>query len=88
MTQPQDLSRLFLPPTVGVGLPAWMQGTCTTWDPSTNQSVVNVGGVAVYTNAPILSSAVAGMSTGAVLIAFADGGPIILGRLTIPTQTS
>ena len=82
---PQDLTRLFLPPNSGVGLPAWMQGTCTAWDPTTAQSVVNVNGVAVYTNAPILTAAVAGMGTGTVLIAFADGGPIILGRLTIPT---
>ena len=88
MTQPQDLTRLFLPPNVGVGLPAWMQGVCTTWDPATANSVVNVNGVAIYTNAPILSSAVAGMGTGPVLIAFADGGPIILGRLTIPTPLS
>jgi len=83
----QDLTRLFLPPQVGVGLPAWQQATCTTWDPTTNQSVVNVGGVAVYTNAPILASAVATMTTGPVLIAFADGGPIILGRLVVPTST-
>lgn len=81
----QELDRLFLPPTVGVGLPGWMQGVCTTWDAGTARSVVNVGGVAVYTNAPILASAVATMATGPVLIAFADGGPIILGRLTIPT---
>jgi hypothetical protein len=55
--------------------------------PGTSQSVVNVGGVAVYTNAPILASALATMTTGPVLIAFADGGPIILGRLVIPTPT-
>ena len=83
----QDLTRLFLPPNHGVGLPGWMQGICTTWDPSTSQSVVNVGGVAIYTNAPILASALATMATGPVLIAFADGGPIILGRLVIPTST-
>ena len=85
MTQPQDLTRLFLPPNHGVGLPAWMQGTCTAWDPSTFNSVVVVGGVAVYTNAPIIKAAVATMTTGPVLVAFADGGPIILGALTIPT---
>lgn len=84
----QDLTRLFLPPNHGVGLPGWMQGTCTTWDPTTSQSVVNVGGVAVYTNAPILAAAVATMTTGPVLIAFADGGPIILGRLVVPTSTA
>jgi hypothetical protein len=49
--------------------------------------VVNVGGVAVYTNAPILAAALATMTTGPVLIAFADGGPIILGRLVVPTST-
>lgn len=81
----QDLTRLFLPPNHGVGLPGWMQGTCTAWDPGTFNSVVVVGGVAVYTNAPIISAAVATMTTGPVLVAFADGGPIILGRLTIPT---
>jgi len=85
---PQELTRLFLPPNHGVGLPGWMQGTCTTWDPTTSQSVVNVGGVAVYTNAPILKAAVATMTTGPVLIAFADGGPIILGALVVPTSTS
>jgi hypothetical protein len=83
----QDLTRLFLPPNFGVGLPAWQQATCTAWDPTTSQSVVNVGGVAVYTNAPILAAALATMTTGPVLIAFADGGPIILGRLVIPTST-
>jgi hypothetical protein len=83
----QELTRLFLPPNSGVGLPGWMQGVCTTWDPSTSQSVVNVNGVAIYTNAPILAAAVATMTTGPVLLAFADGGPIILGRLVIPTST-
>ncbi len=88
MTQPHDLSRLFLPPNVGVGLPGWMQGICTTWDPTSANSVVNVNGVAVYTNAPILAPAVATMTTGRVLLAFADGGPIILGGLIIPTPLS
>jgi hypothetical protein len=81
----QDLTRLFLPPNHGVGLPGWMQGTCTAWDPTSSNSVVIVGGVAVYTNAPILKSALATMTTGPVLVAFADGGPIILGALTLPT---
>ena len=45
-----------------------------------------------WTNAPfalgILAAAVATMTTGPVLIAFADGGPIILGRLVVPTPLS
>jgi hypothetical protein len=60
-------------------------GTCTAWDPTSSNSVVIVGGVAVYTNAPILKAALATMTTGPVLVAFADGGPIILGALTLPT---
>lgn len=79
-----DLTRLFLPPNVGVGLPLLMQGFCTAWDPVTTHSTVVVGGVASYTNAAILSSALATMNTGAVLVIFSDGAPIILGALTIP----
>lgn len=79
-----DLTRLFQPPNVGVGLPLLMQGICTVWDATTNHSTVVVGGVATYTNAPILNSALATMSVGTVLVIFADGGPIILGRLTVP----
>lgn len=80
----QDLTRLFLPPNTGVGLPLLMQGVCTVWDATTSHSTVVVGGVATYTNAPILNSALATMGTGAVLVIFSDGGPIILGRLTVP----
>lgn len=79
-----ELSRLFLPPNTGVGLPLLMQGTCTVWDAVTNHATVVVGGVATYTNPPILNSALATMSTGIVLVIFSDGGPIILGRLTVP----
>jgi len=79
-----ELSRLFQPPTVGVGLPLLMQGTCTAWDPATSRSTVVVGGVATYTNAPILNGALATMGVGAVLVIFSTAGPIILGRLTIP----
>lgn len=79
-----ELSRLFLPPTTGVGLPLLMQGTCTAWDAATGRSTVVVGGVASYTNAPVLNSALATMSTGPVLVIFSTAGPIILGRLTLP----
>ena len=79
-----ELKRLFLPPTTGVGLPLLMHGNCTAWDPATGRSTVVVGGVATYTNAPIRSSALAKMSTGAVLVIFSTGGPIILGALTVP----
>jgi hypothetical protein len=79
-----DLTRLFQPPNVGVGLPLLMQGICTVWNAVNNNSTVVVGGVATYTNAPILNSALATMGTGAVLVIFSDGGPIILGRLTVP----
>lgn len=80
----QDLTRLFQPPNVGVGLPLLMQGICTVWDATTSHSTVVVGGVATYTNSPILNGALATMSVGTVLVIFADGGPIILGRLTVP----
>lgn len=79
-----DLTRLFQPPNVGVGLPLLMQGTCTAWDALTAHSTVVVGGVATYTNAPILNGALATMGTGAVLVIFSTGGPIILGRMTVP----
>ena len=79
-----ELTRLFLPPNYGVGLPLLMNGFCTAWDPATNNSTVIVGGVATYTNAPILNSALATMGTGDVLVIFSAGGPIILGRMTVP----
>ena len=37
-----------------------------------------------YANAPILNSALATMGTGDVLLIFSAGGPIILGRMTVP----
>jgi hypothetical protein len=79
-----ELTRLFLPPNTGVGLPLLMQGVCTAWDPVTSRSTVVVGGVATYTNAPILNSAAATMTPGPVLVIFSAGGPIILGGLTVP----
>ena len=79
-----ELTRLFLPPNTGVGLPLLMQGICTAWDGVTSHSTVVVGGVATYSNAPILNGALATMGTGAVLVIFSDGGPIILGRMTVP----
>lgn len=79
-----DLTRLFLPPNSGVGFPLLMQGNCTAWDAATSHSTVVIGGVASYTNLPILNSALATMSAGAVLVILSAGGPIILGRLTVP----
>ena len=78
-----DLARLFSPDNVGAGVQLLMGGTCTAWDPVAAHSTVVVGTVA-YTDLPILSSALATMSVGLVLLIKTDRGPLILGRLTVP----
>lgn len=80
----KDLSRLFLPEFAGRGVQDWMSGFCTAWDPVTSYSTVVVGGVVTYTNLPIVAPAVATMTTGLVLLALSDRGPIIHGRLIVP----
>lgn len=80
----KDLAGLFAPPSAGVGTQSLTAGVCTAWDAGTSHSTVVVGTV-VYANLPILTSAVATMGTGAVLLIATPRGPLILGRLTVPT---
>jgi len=80
----RDLSKLFLPERTGAGVQPLMGGFCTAWDAVTSHSTVVVGGVVTYTDLPILAPAVATMSTGLVLLALTDRGPIIYGRLIVP----
>jgi hypothetical protein len=81
----KDLSGLFFSENIGRGIQPLSSGTVTAWDAVTHNSTVVVGGVVTYTNLPLLASAAATMTVGALAyLAMSDRGPIIYGTLIVP----
>lgn len=81
-TNVSDLTRLFLPPTVGAGTQLFASAVMTVWDPVTHANTVT-NGVVVYTNLPVINAA--GLVPGLVLMVNAPGGPIVLGNIVQAT---
>ena len=81
----KDLSGLFLGGDTGRGVQPLMSGVITAWDAVTHYSTVNVGGAVIYTNLPLLESALATMAVGKLaLLRMTDRGPMIYGTLVVP----
>lgn len=82
-----DLARVLLGPGPGrEGTRPIMGGVLLTLDltagPTYGRNTVSVGST-IYTNVSLLNAAT--LTTGLVLLAITDAGPVVLGRLTVPT---
>lgn len=82
-----ELARLLLSSgPIGAGVRPIMGGVLLTLDltvgPTYGRNTVSVGST-IYTNVPLLNAAA--LTVGAVLLSITDAGPIVLGRLTVPT---
>lgn len=80
------LARLLLGPgPSGYGTTIVQTMWCEAWDPLTSQATIR-DAFTRYTGCAVLSSALATMGTGSVLVLNLEGvRPVILGRLTVPT---
>jgi len=77
-----DLTRLFLPPTIGAGTQLFTSAVMTVWNSVTHANTVT-NGVVTYTNLPVINAA--GLVPGLVLLANTTAGPIVLGNLVQAT---